>query len=649
MSIYQRIRRIFIGKPRSLSDNSILHRLALIPVLAWVGLGSDGLSSSAYGPEEAFKTLGEHTYIAVILAVLMMVTILVISACYSKIIEDFPHGGGGYVVASKLLGRKAGVVSGSALLVDYVLTITISIAAAGDAIFSFLPVELQTYKIAFDVTMIATLMILNLRGVKESVLILTPIFILFVITHVVAIFGGIFGHLPELSNTVTSVKEGFSSGSQDLGWPILLLLLIHAYSLGGGTYTGIEAVSNGLPIMREPKVKTAKRTMLYMAVSLAFTASGLLLCYLLWRIEPVAGKTLNAVLFEKMTSGIKFGMTFVILAMLSEGLLLVVAAQAGFIDGPRVLANMANDSWFPRRFSALSDRLTTANGIILMGAAAFAALFYTQGNVSQLVIMYSINVFLTFSLSIFGMLKHYIQQRKTKAHWKRKVLLFGIGFIFCATILTITLLEKFTHGGWLTLLITILLVALCIIIKSHYVKVAHKLRHLHVDMSSFFITKARTQEPLPDTKTAVILVGGYGSLGIQTIKNILTTFPDVYQNLVFATVGVIDSGAFKGDNAIEELKQDTQETLIKYQQLAQKLGLNSKTYSEIGTEIVETGADLCKKIFKDFPNSTFFTGKIIFENESWFHRMLHNETAFSLQKRIQFAGMTMVILPVKIV
>src|SRR5215210_8711124 len=135
----RRLRTLVVGRPRDLRDTRLFHRLSLIPFLAWVGLGADGLSSSAYGPEEAFKALEGHTYLAVALAALMATTVLLISAAYRRIIEEFPSGGGGYVVASNLLGPGAGVVSGSALLVDYVLTITISIAAAGDALFSFLP------------------------------------------------------------------------------------------------------------------------------------------------------------------------------------------------------------------------------------------------------------------------------------------------------------------------------------------------------------------------------------------------------------------------------------------------------------------------------------------------------------------------------
>src|ERR1041385_153022 len=143
---WRRARRILLGRPRDVKDSGLAHKLSLIAFLAWVGLGADGLSSSAYGPEEGFRQLGPHTYLAGVLAVASALTVFIISYAYSRIIEHFPHGGGGYVVSTELLGKHAGVVSGCALLVDYVLTITVSIAGGGDAVFSVMPLEFQQYK-----------------------------------------------------------------------------------------------------------------------------------------------------------------------------------------------------------------------------------------------------------------------------------------------------------------------------------------------------------------------------------------------------------------------------------------------------------------------------------------------------------------------
>src|SRR6266581_5945974 len=163
------LRRKILGAPRNLGDPKTYHHISLIAFLAWVGLGADGLSSSAYGPEETFRAIGEHHYLAVALAAAMMTTILVISVAYSQIIKRFPFGGGGYVVATKLLGPRWGVISGSALLVDYVLTISISIASGGDQVFSNFPVSWHWLKLPSEVAVIALLTVMNLRGVKESV------------------------------------------------------------------------------------------------------------------------------------------------------------------------------------------------------------------------------------------------------------------------------------------------------------------------------------------------------------------------------------------------------------------------------------------------------------------------------------------------
>ena len=190
-SLLEKVRQTVVGAPRNIKDPSIFHKLSLVPLLAWIGLGADGLSSSSYGPEEAFRALGQHTYLAVFLALATSLTVFIISYAYSRIIEHFPHGGGGYIVATHTLGNKAGVVSGSALLVDYMLTITVSIAACGDALFSFLPMGMHDYKIFFELFLILILIMLNLRGVKESVTILAPIFIVFVVTHIFMIGYGI--------------------------------------------------------------------------------------------------------------------------------------------------------------------------------------------------------------------------------------------------------------------------------------------------------------------------------------------------------------------------------------------------------------------------------------------------------------------------
>ena len=645
--IKKAVRKI-IGPPRDINDPGIFHKLALIPFFAWIGLGADGLSSSSYGPEEAFRALGEHTYLAFFLAAATALTVFIISYAYSHIIEHFPNGGGGYIVATHMLGNRAGVISGSALVIDYILTITVSIASCSDALFSYLPVEFHKYKIAFAALLIVLLVLLNIRGVKESVTMLAPIFIVFIITHIVMLGYGIFSHAGDIRPVADQVKTGFSNDLSMIGGMGILLIFLRAYSLGGGTYTGIEAVSNGLQIMRDPKVRTGKRTMAYMAISLALTAGGLFLCYLLVRVSPVEGKTLNSVLADALFGQWPMGRWIAVVTIFSEGALLLVGAQAGFIDAPRVMANMAVDSWLPHRFAAFSERLTMRNGVIMIGIAALGLLLYTHGSISALVVMYSINVFLTFSISEFGMSRFFIKNRKREAKWKRNLTIQLAGLTLCLTILIITVFEKFTEGGWLTLVITSLIIIACHLIQRHYSRVQGDMRKLD-DLLGDVPTRGRENNKPVDhgSMTAIQLVGGYSGFGVHTLLHIIRSFPGLYKNFIFVSVAVVDQGLFKGAEGLDNLKKSVEQSLKKYVNLARRLGFAAEYRMRVGTDVVDAATELCLEIAREFPRSTVFTGKLAFRQEKFYHKLLHNETAYAIQRRLQWSGITDVILPIR--
>ena len=648
-NFFQKLIRAVFGAPKLLQDPHLFHKMSLIPVLAWVGLGADGLSSSSYGPEEAYRALGSHTYLAIMLGIATAVTVFIISYAYSRIIEHFPHGGGGYIVATHMLGEKAGVVSGSALLVDYVLTITISIAACADALFSYVPVSYQPAKITFACGMAVFLIVLNIRGIKESVTIMAPIFLVFVLTHIVLLVDGVFTHTGKIAPLVQEFHTGLTHDVSTIGIFGILMLFLRAYSLGGGTYTGIEAVSNGLQIMREPRVKTGKRTMVYMATSLAFTAGMLFLCYALMGVQPVEGKTLNAVLADGLFAHWPMGSSLAFVTIFSEGALLLLAAQTGFVDGPRVMSNMAVDSWFPHRFAALSVRLTMRNGIVLMGGAAIALLLYTKGSVSALIVMYSINVFLTFSLSQLGMSRFFIQRRGTDPQWVRHLSVHLVGLVLCATILVITVVEKFTEGGWLTLLITSIVIGCCYVIKGHYLSVRKGMTQLDEALLDFPTSgPINTQAPKATETTAIQLVSAYSGFGVHTLLSIVTTFPKTYKNVIFVSVAVIDSGSFKGAEELQALEASARAGLEKYVDLARRLGFAADCRLAVGTDVVESVVEICKELGEEFPRSTVFTGQLTFRLEKFYHRMLHNETAFAIQRRLQWDGLTTVILPIRV-
>jgi len=647
-----RLRALLFGAPRDVEDPRTHHAISLVALLAWVGLGADGLSSSAYGPDEAFRALGDHRYLAVALALATAVTVLVISVAYAQIIKRFPFGGGGYLVATELLGPRVGVVSGAALLVDYVLTISVSIASGGDAIFSFLPAGLASWKLPAEAAAIGLLVVLNLRGVKESVSFLAPIFGLFLLTHAVLIVGGIGVHLADVPRLSGEIGRGFQAGFAELGAVGMFAVFVRAYSMGAGTYTGIEAVSNGIQIMREPKVQTARRTMAYMAFSLAVTAAGILVCYLLFRAAPEAGKTMNAVLLERFAGGwriggLEIGRGFVILTLLAEAALLVVAAQAGFIDGPRVMANMATDSWLPHRFGQLSDRLTMQNGVLLMGGASLATLLQTRGDIIALVTMYSINVFVTFSLSQLAMLRYW--RRTSGAGRRRGFAIHGVAFALCAAILAGTVYEKGEQGGWVTIVVTGLVVALCFVIRRHYRGVQESLGRLDGILEAL-PPHPSGPRPVLDSRapTAVLLVGGYGGLGVHALLTVQRTFPGHFRNFVFLSVGVVDSAAMKGIEEVDRVRLRTRTALEQYVALAHRLKLAAEYRMEVGTEAVAVAERLCVETAREFPRAVFFAGKLVFQRERWYQRLLHNETAYQLQRRLQFDGLNAMVLPVRI-
>jgi len=656
LSLSHRLRRAIFGEKRDVLDPHLFEHISLVAFLAWVGLGADGLSSSSYGPEEAFKNLGQSQYLAVFLAALTALTVLIIAAAYSKIIEHFPFGGGGYVVATRLLGPKAGVVSGSALLIDYILTITTSIAAGGDAIFSILPTSMGFAKMWVEVIALLVLMAMNIRGVKESVTALVPIFLIFLATHAIVIGGAIILHLGHIPAVIQSVPTGLHHDLGAMGAVGLLLMFLRAYSLGAGTYTGIEAVSNGLQIMREPRVKTAKRTMVYMAISLAITAGGIIIAYLLVGVHPTPGQTMNYVLANNLAGsfvlfGMPIGKGFVFITLMSEALLLFVAAQAGFIDGPRVMANMAHDSWLPHQFSALSDRLTMQNGVLLMGFTSLAMLVYTQGQVDALVVLYSINVFVTFSLSQAGMIRYWLVKETRLKHpdfWKQ-VQIHIIGFVLCFGILVVNVFEKFTEGAWVTVVVTGTLVVVCLLIKKHYAGVLVRLQRLDEILTALPGADHAKEVSVDRLKpTAVMLVGGYSGLGIHSLLTVLRLFPRYYSNVVFMGVGVVDSATFQGVEEVDRVRAQTEAGLEKYVALAHRLGMPAESRMSVGTEAVAECSRLATEVAKEFPRAMFFAGKLIFERERWFDRLLHNETAYAIQRRLQFTGLAMVILPVRV-
>jgi hypothetical protein len=336
--------------------------------------------------------------------------------------------------------------------------------------------------------------------------------------------------------------------------------------------------------------------------------------------------------------------------MAAETALLVVAAQAGFIDGPRVMSNMANDRWLPARFAQLSERLSMHQGILLIAGASIGTLLYTRGDTRTLVLMYSINVFLTFSLSEMGMVRYWIRERAHYPDWYRHIVIHLIGLTLCLSILCVSVYEKFGEGGWITLVVTATLIGLCVLIKRHYAAVQGNLKRLDSIMGALpEAGPLGDRTPLdPKQDVAVLLVGGYGGLGVHQLLTVQRIFRGHYRSFLFISVGVIDAVTMKGVAEVDALRAQTEESLRRYVALAHRLGLKADYRLAIGTEAVAEAERLCVSISTELPHAIFFAGKLVFERERWFQRLLHNETAYQIQRRLQFAGLNAMVLPVRV-
>lgn len=644
-----KLRELILGAPKSPLDPKVFERLALAAFLAWVGLGADGLSSSCYGPEEIFVELGPHRALAPFLIAAIAMTVAILSAAYAHTIEAFPGGGGGYTVASATLGPYLGLLCGCALLVDYVLTISISMASAMDALFSaFHNPDVQPWKLPATVIATLGLMTLNLRGVKESILVLLPIFVGFLTTHTVAIVTALVSHGSGVGTTLSAGVREAQEILNSAGWGGLLFILMKAFTVGAGTFTGIEAVSNAVPILQEPRVATAKRAMLYMAISLAFTSGGLLLGYLLYDVAKVEGKTLNAVFLESLVGTTPLGQAFVWLTLATEGALLGVAAQAGYVSGPRTLASMAVDSWVPRWFRRLSDRLVISNGVLLIGTGATGAIVLTGGRVQILIILYAFSVFVTFVLSQLGMCVHHLRHREVG--WPGRLAINGAAFLL-STVVVLFMMAVRARYALLTGGVILGLVTLCVLVRSYYQRVFSLLGRLERVRVQIESEPGRGQPPAqrdPDAPTAGLLVRSYGGAGIHSFLTVLRLFPNYFRNFVFISVGDIDFDRFKGTREVERLRESVQADLEHYVTLARKWGYWAEYRCALGVDVVDEVVKLCPLLTQEFPRIIFFAGHLVFEQPGVLTRLLHEQTAEEIQRRLQFEGHTLILLPIRV-
>jgi hypothetical protein len=266
--------------------------------------------------------------------------------------------------------------------------------------------------------------------------------------------------------------------------------------------------------------------------------------------------------------------------------------------------------------------------------------------------MYSINVFLTFSLSNFGMSKFWIQHRKEHADWLRHLPVHLLALTLCVTILIVTCFEKFGDGGWLTLVITSILVALCLAIHRHYDRVVYAIRRMDTELPDPLVDgpDPKSESRAIDTRqpVAILFVGRYGGLGRHALMTLLRMFPGHFKGVVFCSIAIIDSGNFKGVAEVEDLERRTARELEKYERFAETFGMPSASVFATGIEVAVESEQIGIEQIARYPKGLFVAGQLLFEEDSTYNRILHNETAFLIQRRLQHAGIPMIVLPVRL-
>jgi len=483
------LKSLLVGHPKATAR---LEHERLSKTVGLAVFASDNLSSAAYATEEMLAVLvlggaaALRFSIPISLALVGVVAIIAIS--YQGTIHAYPSGGGAYIVAHANLGKFPGLVAASALLIDYVLTVSVSVAAGVAAIVSFAP-GLHTYRVVFSLGVIWLITMMNLRGVRESGRIFAVPTYAFVGLVGTTIVYGIFRYIvlgarPEVVTAPAAAK------------PLTALLVLTAFARGSAAVTGIEAISNGIPAFKEPAERNASVTLLWMASILGFLFLGIsVLSHMFHVWAPTKTQTVVALIAQHV-----FGKGPMYVAVLgATALILFLAANTSYADFPRLSSVLARDRYAPRQFMNRGDRLAFSNGILGLAVLASVLIVVFGADVSRLINLYVIGVFTALTLSQTGMIRHWRQERGTEPRWRRYIVMNAIGATATFVVLVIVLRTRFLLGGWMVVCAIPVFVYGMNKINSHYLEVGRQLRD-----------PSRKPRP-PEDNHVVLLVGSPSS------------------------------------------------------------------------------------------------------------------------------------------
>jgi amino acid transporter len=461
-------KRLLIGVPIATARQG--HE-RLPKVMALAVFSSDALSSVAFATEASLFGLmaGGPTALPYVLPISIAITLLlaVVATSYRQTVFAYPNGGGSYIVAKENLSANAGLVAGGALLIDYVLTVAVGVAAGVSAITSAFP-ELRPYQVPLCLATIVTITVLNLRGVRESGTIFAIPTYLFVGAMLLLIAVGVTRLALGTLEPVTPHPE--AAAALALGTaPITIFLILNAFAQGCSALTGVEAVSNGVPAFKPPESRNAAITLVWMAVLLGVMFVGATVLAVALEVVPYHGETVMSMIG---TAVFGRGLLYQYLQW-ATFLILALAANTAYADFPRLASIMARDGYFPRQFSFRGDRLAFTNGIIALGLLAAGVVVIYGGHEQAMIPLFALGVFLSFTLSQAGMVAHWWRERGL--NWRRSMLINGLGTTATAVVLVVIVGSKFTHGAWIIVLLIPTLVVLFRLIRGHYREVADQL------------------------------------------------------------------------------------------------------------------------------------------------------------------------------
>jgi len=466
-----RVRAVLVGRPISLHQE-LTERLNVFTGLAV--FASDNISSSAYATEEIMRVLvlagaGALT-LTMPITIGIVIVLAVVVTSYQQTVAAYPSGGGSYIVAKDNLGTRPGLVAAGALLTDYVLTVAVSIAAGVAALTSIVP-ELFLYRVELGITLIVLIAAINLRGIRES----GAVFSIPTYVYLVSIFGLLaLGFFRFLTGTMPEYDAPAAWLSAETAEPLGILLILRAFSSGSVALTGTEAVSNGVPAFRPPEPRHAQIVLILMGTFFGTIFLGM--SFLASQLGVLPDPTEQETVISQLTrTFVGAGSPFHYLVQVSTAVLLVLAANTAFADFPRLSSILARDGFLPRVFLFRGDRLAFSYGIIVLAGIAILLVAAFGGSVTNLIPLYTVGVFVAFTLSQSGMVRRWRRLRDEVPGWRRRAAINGIGAVTTGVVAVEVAAAKFALGAWIVLILIPILVAMMLFIHRQYSSVAEKL------------------------------------------------------------------------------------------------------------------------------------------------------------------------------